>query len=368
MINKLKLPLTAVNILLVSASIIYPWAAIQAENTNLSSKQLQESKIALNTVTQLNYRFSESAVAHSNLAIEKQLKNYKADASTVIVEFSASALQKSNLAIKRQLGHYSASNDKKIIESTQPVSISDLDVPEQPETALLVNDVPDYLNEDGKDSDGTERTTAVFSKALVKLSNLAIKKQLRSYNMTSINQTAQAKSIAPSTTINQMDDAPLVKHVTQELAHEQDKKPKSESESELLMSNNAHEDEENDDDDDDDDYSRVSDSYKIKKAKEQTKLSSTNNRALANGAAVNEEEDEDEYGSERVVFNNEPYYFTESFEKKSESIIDDNIALPNVEDIHESTNAATSEEQSTLEIIEEIEISDDGTIITSQAK
>lgn len=409
MMNKLKLPLTAVNIFLVSGLVFYPGEAIDAANSNISSNQPSESQKIVNKV---NYNFLTGEIELSNLTIEKQLKSYSVktseatikaeliDSNTVInlrakisvkkvsYEFSASALKASNLAINQQLGRYVASYDKEININTNPISINELEVPEQPETAVLVNNAAGYSNEDVivKTKLKLKKYTAVtFSKSKLKSSNLAIDKQLRNYKMVSIKSEPQTKpsanssnkaivkSIAEPSIANKLEDTTLTK--LERLGSKKldsvlklSKKSKPESESELLISNSAHE-EDDEDVDDDEDFSRISNRYKIKQAKEQQKLSVTN---IHNSTVMNEEddEDEDEYGSERVVFNNEPYYFTESFEKKSESIIDDNIALPKVEDIHESTNAATNDELSIteIELIEEIEISDDGTIITSQAK
>ncbi|VAW96421.1 hypothetical protein MNBD_GAMMA22-1727 [hydrothermal vent metagenome] len=340
MTNDLKFPLTAAVSFLFGGLLFYPWVEKSAVYTK------HEQKILI--VKKIDYQFDALLLSSSNLAIKNQLKNnniveHKTPEVEAFINSDASAMAQYLAQTKQQSG------------AKQKIDV--------------------------------QKTVYRFPARLLASSNSAIQKQLASYRTVVKVKTNNTAGMVNDTALSNVDieseltpvpddndiDNPIVENnivVNQE------------TETELLLSNSAHEHEDSDDedfsrvlvymnpnymdsgfssdhslhgeeDDDDEDFSQV--------------LAYTNyNYSNTDGE---QDEDEDEYGSERVVFNHEPYYFTESFENNlNNSLLNKKIDVPNVEDIHETSASDVAVENADSEVvIEEIEFYDDGKIVTSAA-
>ncbi len=435
--NDLKFPLTAAVGFLLGGLLFYPWN-MNNDAVTLSSikKKPAELKVAnLNklVVNKIEYRFDALELSSSNLAIKNQLKNnnvvehkvnelgisvnedaiamesylsgvkqnsninQKVEVQKTVYRFPARLLESSNLAIEKQLAHYEEVSATDVTDNNQQINIEQLEVAENSETEKLVNNAADFSN---SDSDKTavkitkvrakleikQKTPTFFSKSQVKISNLAINKQLRGYRAviekntsdTPVNDTAlsniEIESELPPVPDNVDIENPVVENNTQ---------AKHEIESELLLSNTEVKDE--DEDSDDEDFSRVfvykNPNYGESEFESNHSLHGEQDDddeedfsqvlAYSNPNYANTEneldEDDDEYGSERIMFNHEPYYFTENFENNlNNSLIGKNIDVPNVEDIHEKSKSdVTAENEESEIIIEEIDFNDDGNVMTS---
>jgi len=335
----------------------------------------------------VEYRFSSEEIKHSNLAIQKQLKHLTvADTDeqeivsndNIITEeneklentkntisvtkseynFSSEEMESSNLAIKKQLSRYLANNN--LIESNS----DEFEISEKSETDLFVSNTPEYTNDTDEstepDSVEVEYQKIKFSESGLKISNLAILKQLRSYsdNLSKNDESNEIVSNLDELEIEPIDSSnsnfPSTNNISN-LEVKSDYEDEDEDESELLISNTEH---------DDDDYSNIPEKLNSNKQFRKNSLTSITSNDILDDAAENEEEDDDdEYSSERIEFNSEPQYFTESFDVKATIAIEDNIETPNVEGIIKNTfdNIVADE----LEMIEEIDITDDTNSIVS---
>jgi len=319
-------------------------------------------------------RFSSDDLRSSDLASIKQLKSIDSINSEDNVEFSSEKTDEedyvdfenenkiikfddhfspeelaiSNLAIQKQLSRYLVVDD-----------IDEFEIPEKPETYPFIEDVSDRADEKNvtkkAETKKIKNTNVVvknqeliFSEAELKISNLAIQKQLRSYN-DALNKNKEITK----------NEANLDKISTQ---------PEIESdyedESDLLISNSAHKE----------DSKRAPDKNNSKRKNYKNQLSTIDENNLLDDDTL-QEEDDDEYGSERIEFINNPRYFTDSFDKKAVITVEKNIETPNIENVDKnlnseikSENALTEvEEIEEIEVIEEIEINDDGETVISSA-
>ncbi|MFV1982560.1 MAG: hypothetical protein ACC657_03390, partial [Thiohalomonadales bacterium] len=172
--DKLKLPLTAVFSFLLGGVVFFPWGTNDRININKIKEstsafifdQPEDNKKQSNSemlfskkiITKVDYNFSISELEISNLAIKKQLKNFKTTKNDTVIakekieentllvvsensnelsatvvaenEFSTDDLTTSNLAIKKQLKNFNRiTNDSEIakektVENT-PLVISE---------------------------------------------------------------------------------------------------------------------------------------------------------------------------------------------------------------------------------------------------
>jgi len=418
----------------------------KTEQTVESDLSLVDLNNTINSEIVVEYRFSKDEIQASNSAIKIQLASYiinnsvkvvsntesfdsiissarRIDVKNVNYSFAADALAKSNLAIDKQLSRYLAANDDAPIKSRNKINISELEIAEKSETEQIVDNVSDYTNENESavneriidDSSANKELVDVehkfkqyqkptFLEFELKLSNLAIQRQLRQQNehasvesglesdLDSIVDSRVESDIIKSVdaeqeimnskaedshdeqlaidleaeidqielTTSTIKPSPAKTDKIEQLQTSDNKPVEYEDESELLISNKSYAEE------DDDEYN--SNKLNISESTVSALNELDNNTELKDL----DEEDDDEFSSERIVFSNEPLYFTDSFEKKSAVTADENIAIPNVEDINgvsnteqSSDNAETDIEE--IELIEEIEITDDGNIITSSS-
>ncbi len=427
--NDLKFPLTAAVGFLLGGILFYPWN-MAYDSASLSSVAEQTAELEtpnLNKliVKKIEYQFDALELNSSNSTIKNQLKNksvvehkanklgesvnedaiamakylselkqqpgikQKIEVQKTIYRFPARLLSFSNLAIKKQLAGYHATD---VSSNTQPININQLEVAENSETGKFVKNVADLSN---PDSDKPvvkiaqarpklkikHKTPTKFSKSQVKISNLAIKKQLRSYRAVVDDNTNNNKMVLSNVDIDSEltpvpDDIDIENPVV-----ESSTQANQEIESELLLSNTEIDDEDNDDED----FSRVlvymNPNYRIDSGfksdhslhgeedddeEDFSQVLAYSNPNYAN-AELDDDEDEDEYGSERVVFNHEPYYFIENFENNlNNSLTGKNFDVPNIENIHENSNSDLTAENAESEmVIEEINFDDDGKIVTS---
>jgi hypothetical protein len=314
----------------------------------------------------VKYRFSSDELNISNSQIKKQLKNYREISVTkkekIIVKkvnynFDSQALIISNSVIEKQLGRYLAKNI--VVEDIQEdhkTNINEFEVAEKSETNLFVSDVSDYENDSVEntelDNDDKKYKKVEFSKSELELSNLAIAKQLQGYK-NSIPIVTEAREALSNVDTKAEDSNELKSVVTK--AEVSNSYNDEENESDLLISNSAH------DDDDDEDYSNIPVKFNLKRQLRKSNLSSINEiETHGENSDEHEEDDEEDFSGERVIFNNDPQFLTHSLDEIS--AIDDNIEIPDVENI---TDESIVED---VEIIEEIEINDDGKIISSSSE
>lgn len=421
-ISDLKLSNLAIKNQLKNTDFVVSSSASPQENKTIREQFVAkslESVTPMVRAVRVDYQFAEDELQVSNLAIKKQLKSSivitnikpfhenevevaesnqlenvisidrKANEETDIslsdrlnttenvipenntiekinYQFSSDELEISNLTIQKQLARYLDMNENDEIKQERKINNDEFELSEESETDEFVKGVSDYFNK----NDNTvnlyedEYLEFDFSESELLISNLAIKKQLRGYtSATNLNEETSESISELDSELNQVVTITPSSQGNNSIVT----KSNVENESELLISNSAH---------DDDDYSSIPVKHDTeKKFRKRTQLSIKEDVAHDEAAEQEEEEedDDDEYGSERVVFSNEPLYFTDSFEKKSIVTIEKNIEVPGVEDIQvnsisDNITDSTLTDIENIEMIEEIEISDDGNIITSSAE
>jgi len=366
---------------------------------SLSERLNSTNTITPNSIKKVDYHFSNDAIKLSNLTIEKQLSRYLAD--------------------------------NKQVEITNSHNINDIEVSEKSETDLFVKDVANYSNdsdntntselENETDEIAQEDTNEIenyahsqFSQSEIEISNQIITTQLRNYKEIEISEKPeinvikilvirkttpvnfsgtklefskltilkQLKGYINALAVDSHDDEPqanenFVSNLDDiddaeatvglsELQTAETNLPVNneyEDENDLLLSNSEH-------DDDDEEYSGTLIKYQLRAPVDEKTLSS-----LSEDDATTEEQhededddDEEEFSSERIVFNVEPRYFIDSFEIESTANLENNIEVPEIENIKQNSKLDFSIEE--IEVIEEIEINDNdnGKIITSSVE
>ncbi|MFV1982561.1 MAG: hypothetical protein ACC657_03395, partial [Thiohalomonadales bacterium] len=321
----------------------------------LSSDDLTSSDLAnIKQLKSINTTNSADNVEYSskksdeteNVDFEDENKIIKLDE-----HFSPEELAISNLAIQKQLSRYLVGND-----------IDEFEIPEKPETYPFIEDVSDHSDENNVTKKVETKKIKninvvvnnqelIFSEAELKISNLAIQKQLRSYN-DGLNKNKEITK----------NEANLDKISTQSEIESD-----YEDESDLLISNSTHKK----------DSKRTTDKNNSKRKSYKNQLSTIDENNLLDDDTL-QEEDDDEYGSERVEFSNNPLYFTDSFDKKAVITVEKTIKTPGVENVDKNVNSEIKSEKALneieyieeieeVEVIEEIEINDDGETVISSA-